>query len=87
MAASEGQEATAAVELEGEAPGRNIIGVLHGRYEGEAAIFLDKTTDDGRIAVVAKAEAADVARVGDEAAPSLAGERGEREGGRSPGEA
>jgi hypothetical protein len=80
MAASKEQEAT--TNLQGEACKWHTIGGLHGRYEREATIFFDKETEEGGVAAVVEAKAADESGVGDEAAPLLADEGGVLEGGR-----
>ena len=79
MAASEGIEAVAMDVMQGEAPGRDTIGGLQSRLEGITPIPIEET-EEGRLAAVAEAEAAEEAGVGDEAAPALADGRGAGEG-------
>jgi hypothetical protein len=87
MATSKGHGAVVVVvTLQGEAPGRDAIGGLQGRTEGTTSVLVEES-EEGRIAAVPEAEAAEEAGVGDEAAPALADGGGPREGRRLRGEA
>jgi hypothetical protein len=87
MATSKGYGAVVVVvTLQGEAPGRDAIGGLQGRKEGTTSVLFEEA-EEGRIAAVPEAEAAEEAGVGDEAAPALADGGGPREGRRLRGEA
>ena len=72
--------------LQGEAPGRDTVGGLQSRYEAFVDVSVEET-EEGRVAAVVAAEAAEEARLGDEVEPVLADGGGAREGGRVRGEA
>lgn len=75
-------------QIHGEAVPRDTVGGIQGRHEGGAfaRVELEKAKE-GRVAVVAEAEAAGEAVVGGEAAPALGDEGGAWERGRLRGEA
>jgi hypothetical protein len=83
MTASEGHEEVAP---QAEAPGRDAIGSIQSGSEGFAAISFEEA-EEGRVAAVVEAEAADESGVGDQAAPELADDGCAREGGGLRGEA
>ena len=87
MLAAEEREAVAVVEPQGEAPGGDTVGGIHGRLVGDASAVMDEVTEEGRAVAVVLAEAVDEAGVGDEKAPALADEGGAGEGGWQRGKA
>lgn len=72
MAAAEEPEAMDIVELQGEAPGGDTIGGIHGRCIGDASAAVGEATEEGRARSVAAVEAEDEAGVGDDEEPALA---------------
>ena len=60
MAASKEMGAEAVVELQGEAAVRDAVGGLQGRFEDEICV---EEAEEGRVAAVVEAEAADEAGI------------------------